>query len=68
MVSVTPWAVDHKDPLSMGFPKQEYWSRLPFPPPRDLPDQGLNLLLEKTLESPLDCKEIESVNLKGNQP
>ena len=25
------------------------------------------LLLEKTLESPLDCKKIESVNLKGNQ-
>ena len=25
-------------------------------------------MLEKTLESPLDCKEIKSVNLKGNQP
>ena len=25
-------------------------------------------LLEKTLESPLDCKEIKPVNLKGNQP
>ena len=24
-------------------------------------------MLEKTLESPLDCKEIEPVNLKGNQ-
>ena len=22
----------------MGFPKQEYWSRLPFPPPRNHPD------------------------------
>ena len=28
----------------------------------------LSQLLEKTLESPLDCKEIKSVNLKGNQP
>jgi len=26
------------------------------------------VVLEKTLESPLDCKEIKSVNLKGNQP
>ena len=25
-------------------------------------------MLEKTLESPLDCKEIQPVNLKGNQP
>ena len=27
----------------------------------------LNVVLEKTLESPLDCKEIQSVNPKGNQ-
>ena len=25
----------------MGFPRQEYWSRLPFPPPGDLPDPGI---------------------------
>ena len=25
-------------------------------------------MLEKTLESPLDCKEIQRVNPKGNQP
>jgi len=25
-------------PLSMEFPRQEYWSGLPFPPPGDLPD------------------------------
>ena len=25
-------------PLSVGFPKQEYWSGLPFPSPGDLPD------------------------------
>ena len=25
-------------PLSMGFPRQEYWSGLPFPSPGDLPD------------------------------
>ena len=27
-----------------------------------------NVVLEKTLESPLDCKETKPVNLKGNQP
>ena len=38
---VTPWNVTHQGPLSMGFPKQEYWSGLPLPPPEDLPDPGL---------------------------
>ena len=27
-------------PLSMGFPRQEYWSGLLFPSPGDLPDPG----------------------------
>ena len=27
--------------LSMEFPKQEYWSGLPFPSPGDLPDPGI---------------------------
>ena len=27
-----------------------------------------NVVLEETLESPLDCKEIKLVNPKGNQP
>ena len=25
----------------MGFPRQVYWSELPFPPPGDLPDPGI---------------------------
>ena len=33
----TPWTVARQAPLSMGFPRQEHWSRLPFPPPGDLP-------------------------------
>ena len=28
--------------LSREFPRQEYWSRLPFPPPGDLPNPGIN--------------------------
>ena len=38
---VTPWTVAHQAPLSMGFPRQEYWSGLPFPPPVDFPDPGI---------------------------
>ena len=34
----TFWTVAHQASLSMGFPRQEYWSGLQFPPPRDLPD------------------------------
>ena len=29
----TPWTVAHQAPLSVGFPRWEYWSGLPFPPP-----------------------------------
>ena len=39
--SVTPWAVASQAPLSMGSPRQEYWSGLPFLPPGDLPDPGV---------------------------
>ena len=37
----TPRAVAHQAPLSMGFPRQEYWSGLLFPPPEDLHDPGI---------------------------
>ena len=40
---VTPWTVAYQVLLSVGFPRQEYWSRLPFPPPGDLPDPGIKL-------------------------
>ena len=36
-----PWTVARQAPLSMGFSRQEYWSGLPCPPPRDLPDPGI---------------------------
>jgi len=35
-----PWTVVCHAPLSMGFPRQEYWSGLPFPSPGDLPNPG----------------------------
>ena len=39
--SVTPWTVAYQAPLSMGFSRQEYWSRLPFPSPGDLANSGI---------------------------
>jgi len=37
----TPWTVALQAPRSIGFPRQEYWSVLPFPSPGDLPDPGI---------------------------
>ena len=38
---VTPWTVACQVSLSMGFPRQEYWSGLPLPSPGDLPDPAI---------------------------
>ena len=38
---VTPWTVAYQSPPSLGFFRQEYWSGLPFPSPRDLPNPGI---------------------------
>ena len=37
----TLWTVAPQAPLSMGFPWEECWTGLPFPPPGDLPDPGI---------------------------
>ena len=37
----TQWTVAYQAPPSMEFSRQEYWSRLPFPSPGDLPDPGI---------------------------
>ena len=39
--SVTPWTVACQAPLSIRFPRQEYWSGLPCPPPGNLPNPGM---------------------------
>ena len=36
-----PMDYTHQTPLSMGFPRQEYWCGLPFPPPGVLPNPGM---------------------------
>ena len=45
----TPWTIAHQASLSIGFSRQECWSRLPCPPPGDLPDPGTE---PTTLKSP----------------
>ena len=39
--SVIPWTLGQQAALSMGFSRQEHWSGLPSPSPRDLPDTGI---------------------------
>ena len=38
---MTPWTIACQTPLSMGFSRHRYRSRLPFPPPGDLPNSGM---------------------------
>ena len=38
---VTPWIVACEAFQCVGFSRKEYWSRLPFPAPGDLPDPGI---------------------------
>ena len=38
-----PWTAAHQAALSLGFPRQEYWSGSPFPAPGDLPDSGIEV-------------------------
>ena len=40
---MTPWIAAYQAPPSMGFPRQEYWSGVPFPSPGDLLDPGIEL-------------------------
>jgi len=39
----TPWTVARQSPLSIGFPRQEYWSGLLFPSSGALPGPGMEL-------------------------
>ena len=53
--SVTQWAVACQAPLFMRFPRQEYWSQLPFPSPGDLLDVGIKPMSPASL---LHCRWI----------
>ena len=59
----TSWTIVHQAPLSIGFSRQEYWSRLPFPPP-DLPNPGFD---SKSLRSPALAGGFFPLSLPGKQ-
>ena len=70
---VTPW-VACQAPLSTRFTRQEYWSRLPFPPPGDLPDSGTEPMFPEssalvdgffTTEKPLVRYQFSSVQSRS---
>ena len=51
-LSGTLWTVARQAPLYMGSSRQENWSALRFPPPRDLPNPGI--------EPNLHCRQIQT--------
>ena len=63
----TPWTAAYQAPLSMGLPRQEYWSGVPLPSPALYAVSCIYNILEKTLESPLDSKEIKPVKPKRHK-
>ena len=74
--SATPWSVAHHALLFMEFPRQEYFSGLPFPSPEDLPNAGIKLgssalqaesLLSEPPEKPLYINNIIKVLLLMNE-
>ena len=56
---VTPWTVACQALLSMGFPRQDCWSGLPFLLPRDLPDPGIKSTFPVSLALQVDSLSIE---------
>ena len=68
---VTPWTVAYQAPKFMEFSRQEYWSGLPFPSPRDLPDPGIELkspaLQADTLASEPPWKSYSRPQIKSQQ-
>ena len=50
-LTVTPWTIACQVPLSGGFPRQEYWSGLPFPSPGIFPTQRFNSHLHLPADS-----------------
>ena len=58
-VHATPWTVARQAPLSMGFSRQEYCSGLPFSPPGDLPDKGVEPVFPASLALQADSLSAE---------
>ena len=49
----TPRTVAHQAPMSMGLPRQEYWSGLPSPSPGDLPSTLIICVISHTDNHPM---------------
>ena len=64
---MTPQPVARQAPLSMVFPRQEYWSRLPFPSPGDLPEikPGSSALQTDSLPSAREVLAIPGMSVEG---
>ena len=53
---VTPQTAAHQAPLSLGFSRQEHWSGLPFPPPKQESESESEVAQScPTLSDPMDC-------------
>ena len=61
--SVTLWTIVLQAPLSMGFSRQKYWSKLPFPTPGDLLDPGIE---PRSAASQADSLPIELIIRENN--
>ena len=68
LLFVTLWTVAHQAPPSMGFSRQEYWCRLPFPSPGDLPGSGIKpaSLVSPVLAGGFFTSEPPGKNLPAN--
>ena len=70
LTRVTPWSVARQAPLSMGFPRQGYWSGLPFPSPEDLPNPRIEPTSPAlagglfTTEPPEESPDVSRVKVK----
>ena len=53
-----PWTIAHQVSLSMGFPRQEYWSGLQFPSSGDLPNPGIELRSPALQTDPLPLSHL----------
>ena len=60
-----PWTGAYQAPLSMGFSRQEHWSGLPFPPPGDLPNPGIEPMSPLSLA--LQADSLPAEPLKESQ-
>ena len=69
--AVTLWTIAHQATLSIDFSRQEYWSRLPFPPPGELPNPGIkpaSLCLLHWQEDSLPLCHLGSLGIHYQQP